>query len=218
MGPCLVPSFEEYRPDAHGTPDPRIAVRAATPGDVAGMAAVARLRGPQPATLDALIAGWVSDDERRLVVALRREASGGGCDVSGGGGGVPDDEGSGGVPDDEGGTADGAQCRASGGGVVVGWGMANRRTGHADAPDGYYIGWLVVHPDCRRRGIAGRIVTDLAAWTSGRADRLYSVVNLRNRVSLDLHARHGFRELARAAQFAGIPFDGGVGLLLAAEV
>jgi len=49
-------------------------------------------------------------------------------------------------------------------------------------------------------------------------DRLHeptwSVVNARNGASLDLHARHGFVEVARAAAFAGITFTGGTGLLL----
>ena len=102
-------------------------------------------------------------------------------------------------------------------GAVVGWGMAAHRTGHDDAPDGWYVGWLVVDPAWRRRGVADRIVTDLLTWTAGRAESLFSVVNVRNEASLDLHARHGFRELARAGRFAGIEFTGGVGLLLEAR-
>ena len=175
MGPCLVPFFEEYRPAAHGSPDPGVVVRRATAEDVPGMAAVARTRGPQPPELDGRVAAWAVDDERRLTVAV----------------------------------APGAQPE------VVGWGMVARWTGHDDAPDGWYVAWLVVHPQWRRRGVADRLLGDLRAWTAARAERLLSVVNVQNRASLDLHARHGFREVARGAGFAGVTFTGGVGVLLA---
>lgn len=197
MGPCLVPFFEDYRPDAHGTPDPRLVVRPARAGDAPAMAAVARTRGPQPAELDGRIAAWVSDEVRRVVVAGR------------------DDEGRRAVvagQDDE--VRRAVVAAGPGPDEVVGWGMAARWTGHEDAPDGWYVGWLVVDPRWRRRGVADRIVADLLTWTAGRSDRLYSVVNARNLASIDLHARHGFREVARAGAFAGIAFTGGVGVLL----
>lgn len=41
-----------------------------------------------------------------------------------------------------------------------------------------------------------------------------SVVNATNGASIALHERHGFREVARGATFAGITFTGGTGVLL----
>lgn len=174
MGPCLVPSYEVYRPGAHGELDPVVVVRPARPGDVPAMAAIARTRGPQPPELDDRLVEWLADDERLVLVGERDE-------------------------------------------TLIGWGIVNRQAGHRDAPDGWYIGWLVVHPAWRRRGVADRMVQHMLGWTAGRSDRLHSLVNARNQASLDLHARHGFREIARACELAGITFDGGAGLLLEAR-
>lgn len=170
-----MPLFEDYRPDAHGTADPHVAVRAAAAPDVAALAAVARARGPQPADLEARLALWVADERRRVAVAVRAPAT------------------------------------------VAGWAMATCRTGLTDAPDGWYVGWLVVDPSWRRRGVAGALLDDLLAWTGERGDALLSLVNVQNRASLDLHAGRGFRELARAGSFAGVTFTGGTGLLLEAR-
>lgn len=171
-----MPFFEDYAPEAHGTAEPRLVVRPAVPGDVPALAAVARTRGPQPASFDERLAQWVADDDRRVAVAVLDGAAPG-----------------------------------------VGWAMAAHRAGHDDAPDGWYVGWLVVDPSWRRRGVAGALLDDLLAWTGGRGDALLSLVNVQNRASLDLHAGRGFRELARAGSFAGVTFTGGTGLLLEAR-
>lgn len=85
---------------------------------------------------------------------------------------------------------------------------------HTDSPQGWYVSGITVVPGWRRRRIADRMM----AFELARLDRAglpaWSVVNLANRASLDLHARHGFVEVAKAPQFAGITFAGGTGLLL----
>lgn len=182
MRPWRVPFFEDYAPEAHGTAEPRLVVRPAAPGDVPTLAAVARTRGPQPASFDERLAQWVADDERRVAAAVVGERG-----------------------------------PAREAGPLVGWAMAAHRAGHDDAPDGWYVGWLVVDPSWRRRGVAGALLDDLLAWTRARGDALFSLVNVQNLASLDLHAGRGFRELARAGSFAGVTFTGGTGLLLEAR-
>ncbi len=201
MGRCRVPFFEDYAPDAHGTPHRRLVVRPAVSGDVPALAAVARTRGPQPAPFDGRLAAWVGDDERRVIVAGLRDERGQADDdrpVAG---------------------ASGAYADVLVGGAerVAGWAMAARWTGHDDAPDGWYVSWLVVDPSWRRQGVASVLLDDLLTWTSARGGALFSLVNAQNRASLDLHVRLGFREIARAGAFAGVTFTGGAGLLLEAR-
>ena len=100
---------------------------------------------------------------------------------------------------------------------VVGWAMLAHRVGHDDAPDGWYVSALTVHPDWRRRRIGDRLLTELLAWPRASGSAIRSVVNAGNIPSLDLHRRHGFLEVGRAATFAGITFVGGAGVLLTAE-
>ncbi len=98
--------------------------------------------------------------------------------------------------------------------AVVGWAMADRWSGHDDAPDGWYVSALTVHPDRRRRGTGDRLLAGLMTWTWARAAVLHSVVNAGTLPSIELHRRRGFREVARGATFAGIPFEGGTGVLM----
>ncbi|RHA37120.1 GNAT family N-acetyltransferase [Cellulomonas rhizosphaerae] len=97
---------------------------------------------------------------------------------------------------------------------VVGWGMAAPWAGFDDVPDGLYVSGLTVAPAARRHGIGERLLLDLIGWAAPRSDMLGSVINATNGPSLDLHLRHGFREVARSDSFAGITFTGGVGVLL----
>lgn len=85
---------------------------------------------------------------------------------------------------------------------------------HADSPEGWFVSGITVVPSWRRRGVGDRMLAlELASLDIAR-EPAWSMVNVINRASLDLHTRHGFVEVARAAQFAGITFTGGVGLLL----
>lgn len=97
-----------------------------------------------------------------------------------------------------------------GDGEVLGWGAVGPWTRHPDAPAGRYVSALTVDPRARRRRLGLALLTDLVAGE----DVVHSVVNARNRASLDLHGRCGFVEVARGATFAGITFDGGEGVLL----
>lgn len=106
--------------------------------------------------------------------------------------------------------------------ALTGWAMLARWTTYDDVPVGWYVSALTVDPRWRRQGLGDRLLADLVDRASarsagdacGEADVVRSVVNVRNGPSLALHARHGFVEVARAASFAGITFDGGTGLLL----
>jgi L-amino acid N-acyltransferase YncA len=82
----------------------------------------------------------------------------------------------------------------------------------ADVPDGRYVSALTVDPARRRAGVGSRLLADLLAAPGGGPVR--SVVNARNAASLALHAAHGFHEVARAATWARIEFEGGTGVLL----
>jgi phosphinothricin acetyltransferase len=99
-------------------------------------------------------------------------------------------------------------------GAVVAWAMLARWHGYDDVPDGRYVSALTVHPGSWRRGIGSTLLSDLLSASGGE---VRSVVNARNRPSLALHARHGFREVRRAGTFAGIEFEGGTGVLLVAR-
>lgn len=100
-------------------------------------------------------------------------------------------------------------------GVVVGWAMAGPWDG-AGAQAGPHVSALTVHPEHRRRGVGDRLLGALEDWTWHRSDRLWSVVNARNDASLALHRRHGFVAVRRLASYAGVPFEGGWGMLLRA--
>ncbi|MCV2392952.1 GNAT family N-acetyltransferase [Actinotalea sp. M2MS4P-6] len=86
-----------------------------------------------------------------------------------------------------------------------------------DAPAGWYVSGITVVPWWRRRRVADRLLALELGSPELTGEPVWSVVNAGNRASLDLHARHGFVEVARAATFAGIEFTGGAGVLLRRE-
>lgn len=102
-------------------------------------------------------------------------------------------------------------------GTVVGSCMTKRCSGHADAPDGYYVAGVTVQPAFRRRGIGDRLVGALLTWVWRRSDCAWSVINAQNGPSLALHQGHGFAKVATGSTFAGILFTGGSGVLLRAD-
>ena len=65
------------------------------------------------------------------------------------------------------------------------------------APDGWYLLGLVVSPEHRRLGVALGLVRLAAAEASRRTDVLWSFYDVENDASRSLHARLGFREMAR---------------------
>lgn len=81
------------------------------------------------------------------------------------------------------------------------------------APAGWYLIGLVVDPEQRRRGIGTALTTARMRSVGDRADHVWYFTNARNRVSLELHAGLGFREMTRDFWVPGVTFDGGVGVL-----
>ncbi|GEN80589.1 GNAT family N-acetyltransferase [Actinotalea fermentans] len=101
------------------------------------------------------------------------------------------------------------------GGAVVGWAMAGA-WGRPGAQDGPHVTALTVHPEHRRRGVGDQLLAALTGWAWGRSDRMWSVVNARNEASVALHERRGFVLEGWIADYAGMTFDGGRGVLLRA--
>jgi len=85
-------------------------------------------------------------------------------------------------------------------------------------PEGWYLSGVVVAPAHRRQGIGACLTRGRLDWVAARDRRAYYFTNERNRVSIDLHTRSGFRELVRDLQVPGITFSNGVGLLFGVDV
>ncbi len=102
-------------------------------------------------------------------------------------------------------------------GVPVGYGVAQRMA-RPGLPDGWYLSGVVVAPPHRRQGIAARLTRARLEWVAARDRRAYYFTNERNRASVDLHARFGFRELVRGLDVPGLTFAGGVGLLFGVDL
>lgn len=86
------------------------------------------------------------------------------------------------------------------------------------APEGYYLGGLVVTAAARRSGVGAALTRARMAWAAERASEIWYFSNARNRVSLDLHAKLGFSEVTRDFEYPGASFIGGVGVLCRAHL
>ncbi|MGH3357160.1 MAG: GNAT family N-acetyltransferase [Nocardioidaceae bacterium] len=96
--------------------------------------------------------------------------------------------------------------------AVVGYGLVLPLTfGDATAPDGLYLGGVVVDPGWRRRGIADALTAARITWAWERIDTVWYFANQRNRASIDLHRGHGFVEHTRDFAIPGVTFDNGTG-------
>lgn len=104
---------------------------------------------------------------------------------------------------------------AESGGAVVGWAMVGA-WGRPGARPGPHVSALTVHPEHRRRGAGDRLLAALTTWTWDRGEELWSIVNAGNGASLQLHRRRGFAVVEQIAEYAGVTFDGGCGVLLRA--
>ncbi|MDO4239043.1 GNAT family N-acetyltransferase [Micrococcus sp.] len=99
---------------------------------------------------------------------------------------------------------------------VVGWSGATRTALHSGGPEQWLTAGLTVVPEFRRRGIGHRLLEAVIEAVAGLEGRtLHSVVNARNAPSLALHTSLGFEFVETGPCFAGIEFDGGLGVLLA---
>ncbi len=98
---------------------------------------------------------------------------------------------------------------------VVGWSGATRVPLQPGEPARWLTAGLTIIPEARRAGIGRLLLRAVGdATASAEGGPLYSVVNARNQASLALHEACDFRVLATGPRFAGIEFDGGVGVLL----
>jgi GNAT superfamily N-acetyltransferase len=102
-------------------------------------------------------------------------------------------------------------------GALAAYGVTERLS-RARLPEGWYLGGVVVAPARRRRGIGARLTKERLDWIADRAREAYYFVNGRNRASIDLHARFGFREIVRDLRVPGITFSDGIGLLFRADL
>jgi ribosomal protein S18 acetylase RimI-like enzyme len=85
------------------------------------------------------------------------------------------------------------------------------------APEGYYLGGLLVAPALRRHGIGLALTHARIEWVFERADRVWYFANARNAASIALHARAGFEEVTRRFEVPGVTFEGGEGVLFVAR-
>lgn len=103
---------------------------------------------------------------------------------------------------------------------IVGWAATRRFDEPVDgAPAGHYLMGVRIMTEHRGRGVGGMLVAariELVRRAGGR--HIYYFTNARNAASIATHRRWGFHEIARAAQFRDVPFDGGEGILFAAPL
>jgi ribosomal protein S18 acetylase RimI-like enzyme len=85
------------------------------------------------------------------------------------------------------------------------------------APEGYYLGGLLVAPALRRTGIGLALTHARMERVFERADRVWYFANARNTASIALHERAGFEEVTRRFEVPGVTFAGGAGVLFVAR-
>lgn len=108
-----------------------------------------------------------------------------------------------------------------GAGPVVGYGRITWFTSGGaggEAPSGAYLGGLVVFPAHRGRGIgtALTVARMRTVFEDHGEDCVWYFTNARNRASIALHERLGFREVTRDFWYPGVTFEGGTGVLFRA--
>ena len=92
------------------------------------------------------------------------------------------------------------------------------RGGAGSEPGGRYLGGVNGHPDFQRRGIGSTLTRARLGWIWDRVPEAWFVTNARSSASIELHERLGSTEIARAGEFHGTTFDGGVGILFRVPV
>lgn len=106
---------------------------------------------------------------------------------------------------------------------ILGFGKARHLgeehvAGAGASPEGWYLTGLVVDPRFRRRGVGLRLTAERLQWIAERSQFAYYLSNARNLVSIALHQRFGFIEVARGAELAGVSFVGGEGILFQVDL
>jgi ribosomal protein S18 acetylase RimI-like enzyme len=107
---------------------------------------------------------------------------------------------------------------AMAGGELVGYGRCAwfthpPQTPTNVAPEGYYMGGLLVETSSRQRGIGEALTRARMQWVFEHAPEAWYFTHARNLASLALHAKLGFIEVTRDFVYPRVSFDGGVGVL-----
>jgi len=110
------------------------------------------------------------------------------------------------------GAADQELLVAEVGGRIAGYGRS-ARLALPGLPEGWYLTGLVVATDCRRRGAGLALTHTRLERGLARAPRVLYFATAVNTVTIALHERLGFREVARGIVAPGTSFTGGVGVL-----
>ena len=82
---------------------------------------------------------------------------------------------------------------------LIGYGKCGWLTPPLGAPEqciptGWYLTGVVVDPRYWRRGVGAALTRARLHWLAGRTDEVFFFASSENRVSIDLHAKHGFEE------------------------
>ncbi len=85
-------------------------------------------------------------------------------------------------------------------------------------PAGWYLTGMVVESAHRRLGIGSQLTAVRLLWICRRSSIAYYFANARNQVSIVLHQRFGFTEVARGPKLAGASFTGGEGILFRVDL
>jgi ribosomal protein S18 acetylase RimI-like enzyme len=94
------------------------------------------------------------------------------------------------------------------GGTIVGVGKTHHQTDpDGEAPAGYYLGGVSVHPDHRRRGVGRAITRARIEWIWERSGTVYYFTDDDNAASMRMHADFGFEEIARLPAILGAKAD-----------
>lgn len=82
-----------------------------------------------------------------------------------------------------------------------------------DAPSGWYLSGVVVADHARRHGLGTRLTVERIQLLRTTAAEVWYFVNMRNKASIALHERLGFRLHTRDFRIPGVSFVGGAGAL-----
>jgi ribosomal protein S18 acetylase RimI-like enzyme len=75
-------------------------------------------------------------------------------------------------------------------------------------PEGWYLSGVIVSPGYRRLGIGLELTKARIDWLFRKTDTVYYFANSKNKVSIELHTKLGFKENARNIWAPGLSGDG----------
>lgn len=102
---------------------------------------------------------------------------------------------------------------------IIGWATTHQfLEDDGPAPAGQYLMGITVAPAHRRTGVGSALTAARLHWIEQDNSAAYYFTNVGNTASIALHESWTFREIARGAEFRGVGFTNGVGVLFAAEL